>query len=48
MTAGVAAHGDRSVLRDLLRAAAATAPFHSTERAARAGYGPFPAGRAPP
>ncbi len=30
---------------DLLRAAIATAQFHSTEQAGRAGYGPFPAGQ---
>lgn len=44
LASGASAHGDRSDLRDLLRAAIATAPFHSTERAARAGYGPFSPG----
>jgi len=38
-----AAH-EGSVLQDLVRAAIATAPFHSTKLAGRAGYGPFPKG----
>jgi hypothetical protein len=42
----VAAHdqGRHSPAFDLLRAAVATARFHSTVQATRAGYGPFPAG----
>jgi len=39
-----AAHGPGGARWDLLRAAIATARFHSTELAGRAGYGPFPAG----
>jgi len=39
--AGVSAHGGSSGRWDLLRAAVATARFHSTGQATRAGYGPF-------
>jgi hypothetical protein len=42
--AGASAHGRGSVGLDLLRAAIATARFHSTAQATRAGYGPFPEG----
>ncbi len=42
--AATAHRGHDGALRDLLRAAIATAPFHSTKVAARAGYGPFPGG----
>ncbi len=41
---GAAAHGGGGASWDLLRAAVATARFHSTDRAAKAGYGPFPDG----
>lgn len=43
-SAATAHHGD-SVLRDLVRAAIATARFHSTDAAGRAHYGPFPEGQ---
>lgn len=42
--AAVAHGGGNRVAIDLLRAAIATARFHSTERASGAGYGPFPEG----
>jgi hypothetical protein len=41
---GAAAHGSSGSRWDLLRAAVATARYHSTNQATRAGYGPFPAG----
>ena len=45
MVASTATANDRhSPAWDLLRAAAATARFHSTTQATNAGYGPFPAG----
>ena len=40
----VAAHAPSGAIRDLFRAAIATAKFHSTEQATKAGYGPFPDG----
>jgi hypothetical protein len=44
-TAAVAsAHGPSGNRWDLVRAAVATARFHSTNQASRAGYGPFPEG----
>ncbi len=38
------AHGPSSARRDLIRAAAATARFHSLRQAAKAGYAAFPEG----
>lgn len=40
----VAAHGPSGPIRDLFRAALATAKFHSLDAATKAGYGPFPDG----
>lgn len=41
---GATAHGSSGTRWDLIRAGIATARFHSTEQATKAGYGPFPAG----
>jgi hypothetical protein len=41
---GATAHSGGGSGWDLLRAAVATARFHSTDRATKAGYGPFPDG----
>ena len=40
----VAAHRPSGPVRDLFRAAIATARFHSLDQATKAGYGPFPDG----
>ena len=45
VVSGAAAHGSGGNAWDLLRAAIATARFHSTDQAGKAGYGPFPDGQ---
>ena len=43
-SSSVAAHRPSGPIRDLFRAAVATARFHSLDQATKAGYGPFPDG----